>query len=549
MARHASATERERVQADDLTDLADGTVGGLVAARAAEFGDKPAVVVGDTTLTYRELDQAVDAAASGLLALGLVPGDALGVLLPNRIENVVVWLGAARAGLREVPINVAYKGTFLDHALRMPEVRAVVADQSTMPMLAALSDPPPTLTTVVRLDSSDGAPAPSKLRTVTWEELLAAPPPDEGWPKLGPHDPVAIMLTSGTTGRSKGVLVPHLHNLMGAREAAHAMGTTSSDVLFTCLPLFHGAAKINITLHSIYAGATAVVRERFSASRFWDDIRASGATQFNALGSVLPVLLAQPATASDREHRVRRVFAAPAPRDVLEPFEERFGVQIIEGYGVTEIKNVAYNPIEDRRIGSFGKPTPSTELEVHDEGGTRLEPKEVGEIVYRPRLPHIMFQRYIGDPEATLDTISDLWWHTGDLGWVDEDGYFHFVDRKKDALRRRGENISSTEVEAILTSFAGVHDAAAVSTPSEVGEDEILVVLQVDVPETFDFAAVFRHCDERMPYFMVPRYFRCVAAMPRTPTGKTQKSVLRAGSAPESLWDAAAHGFAPTRNR
>lgn len=531
----------------DRDDLADGTVGGLLAARAAARPDKPAVVFGDRELSYSRLDAAVTTVARGLAATGAGPGDSVGILLPNRLEYLLAWLGTARAGMVEVPVNTAYKGPFLDHALRGTDVRVLVTEPGLLGLVAALPGLPGTLETIVLLDSDGATAAMPGVKVLAWDDLLAAGDSQSPLPVVTPGDPAAILLTSGTTGRSKGVVQPHLMHVVGGRESAAQLGTTADDRLYTCLPLFHGAAQLHMTLHSIWAGATIVIGRRFSASRFWDEVRAHRVTQFNALGSLLPMLLAQPPSPGDRDHRVTTVFAAPAPAPVLHPFEERFGVHIVEGYGLTEIKNVIYNPLGARKVGSIGLPTKSSVLEVHGESGERLGPHQAGEIVYRPRLPHVMFSGYHRNPEATLETMRDLWWHTGDLGYTDEDGYFYFVDRKKDALRRRGENISSHEVESVLLAYPGVAAAAAIGTPSELGEDEILAVVQMAPGQAVDFPGLFAHCDRSMPHFMVPRYYRAVDAIPATPTGKTRKGDLR-GDGRSGAWDAQAAGFTPTRH-
>ncbi|MFG3025047.1 AMP-binding protein [Streptomyces sp. NPDC048254] len=451
---------------EDFSDLADGTVGGLLAARAAAHPDKPALVFEDTVLTYSALDGSVTDMARGLVSTGAAPGSSVGVFLPNRPEYLLTWLGAARAGLVEVPINIAYKGPFLDHALRSTGVRVLVTDAALLELVADLPDVPPTLETVVLLGSDRPGRVPPGVTVRTWSDLLAAGSTVTELPHVAPRDPVAIMLTSGTTGRSKGVVQSHLMHLVAGRECATQMATAAEERLYTCLPLFHGAAQINITLHGFYAGATVVLGSRFSASRFWDELRTHRVTQFNALGSMLPVLLARPPSDRDPDHQVTKVFAAPAPPQVLYPFEERFGVQIVEGYGLTEIKNVLYNPLSARKVGSLGLPTASSVLEIHDESGNRAAPGQAGEIVYRPRLADIMFSGYHRDPEATLATMKDLWWHTGDLAYTDEDGYFYFVDRKKDALRRRGENISSHEVESVLLAYPWSPATTASSTGS-----------------------------------------------------------------------------------
>jgi crotonobetaine/carnitine-CoA ligase len=542
-----TATPARGNDAPGPTGLAEGTVGALIAARAAAHPDKTALVFEDIRLTYAELDATADQVARGLLAVGGRPGDSVGILLPNRPEYLLAWFGAARAGLVEVPVNTAYKGSFLDGALRGTDVRILITEPALLGLVADLPERPPALKTVVLLDDATPRHVPPGVELLAWSNLLAAGDPAAELPRVAPQDPVSIMLTSGTTGRSKGVVAPHMMALVGGRECGVQMGTTPKDRLYTCLPLFHGAAQINISLHTMVAGATLVLGRRFSASRFWDEIRSHEVTQFNALGSMLPMLLAQPPSSRDRDHRVTKLFAAPAPAQLLHPFEQRFGVHIVEGYGLTEIKNVLYNPLDARKVGSIGLPTETSIIEIHDETGHHAAPRRIGEIVYRPRLPHIMFTGYHNDQNATLATMRDLWWHTGDLGYTDEDGYFYFVDRKKDALRRRGENISSHEVEAVLLAYPGVVAAAAVGTPSELGEDEVLAVLQVEPGRRIELEKLFAHCDGSMPHFMVPRYYRVLEELPATPTGKVRKDTLRRDGAADA-WDAYAAGLKPTRN-
>ncbi|MFF4053518.1 AMP-binding protein [Streptomyces chartreusis] len=533
----------------DLPSLGGGTVGGLLADRARRTPDKPALLFEDEQLSYAELDAAASAVARGLLGLGAAPGSSVGVFLPNRTEALVAFFGIARAGLVEVPVNTAYKGTFLEHALGFTDVQVLLTEPGLLDLVATLPERPHALRTIVLL--TDVAPANVSLpgiEILTWHDMIGRGDASTAFPEVALDDPMAIMLTSGTTGRSKGAVYPALMPVVAAHEFAVAMGTTSDERLYTCLPLFHGAAKFNLSLHAIAAGATIVLGRRFSASRFWDDIRRHEVTQFNALGSVLPMLLAQPPSGRDRDHPARKVFAAPAPPPVLAAVEERFGVHVVEGYGLTEIKTITWNPLRQRKIGSIGVPSATTLLEVHDDLGFPLPPRQVGEIVYRPRVPHIMFSGYHHQPEATLETSRDLWWHTGDLGYTDEDGYFYFVDRKKDALRRRGENVSSQEVEAVLLTHPAVSAAAAIGVASDLGEQEVMAVVQVADNAELDLKDLFAHCDRSMPHFMVPRYYRLVDAMPATPTGKIRKAALRETGLTDDDWDAEAAGLTPTRH-
>lgn len=533
---------------NDLRDLGGGTAGGLLAARAAAAPEHAAIVFQGAEITYGQLDEAASHIASALISLGLQPGDAVSVFMSNRPEFLTTLFGVARAGLRHVPINTAYKGTFLEFAIDHSDSRAIITETRLAEPLGELGSLPKAVTSVIYVDGLPDRLPDGDVGIHSLDDLLARTEVSTELPVVSPGDIAGIGYTSGTTGRSKGALSPALQGLVHARELAVAMGTTTHDRLYTCLPLFHGAALAGGCIHAIYAGATFCLSPRFSASRFWAEIRETGATQFNALGSIIPMLLAQPPSPQDRDHSVGNVFAAPAPLDVLYRFEARFGVHIVEGYGLTEIKNVMYNPREGRKVGSMGRPTASSIVEVHDETGTQVPPGAVGEIVYRPRMANVMTKGYHRDPEATVAAMSDLWWHTGDLGTVDHDGFFYFMDRKKDAMRRRGENISSQEVEALLAQFPGIVEAAAVGVSSDLGESEVMAVCEVADASSFDFEALFRHCDKTMPHFMVPRYYRVSSNLPRTTTGKVRKAALREEGVTVETWDSDAAGMRATRN-
>jgi crotonobetaine/carnitine-CoA ligase len=522
----------------DLQDLGGGTLGGLLAARSAVAPENPVLVFAGTTYSYREVDAAATSAAFGLIALGLQPGDVAAIFTLNRPEHLFAWFGSARAGLTYLAVNAGYKGALLQHILEHSGSKVLILEAALADALLTLDATPQTLRTIVFLD---GIPAEFPCRGLTvmsWQEMLAGGSEDGTFPVIAPHDTGRIGYTSGTTGKSKGVVSPHLQSLVMARESATAFGISARDRMYTCMPLFHGMAQVTTCLTALYAGATILLSPKFSVSRLWDELRDTGATQFNCLGSMLHMLLSAPPSPRDRDHAVTRVFAAPAPPEVLYRFEARFGVQLIEGYGQTEIKNVLYNPLSGRKIGSLGRPTASTILEIHDDNGNALPPGQVGEIVYRPRIGNIMLKHYLKEPEKTLANMAGLWWHTGDLGSMDADGFFYFFDRKTDSLRRRGENISSQELEGMLMGYPCVIEAAVVATPSEVGENEVLAVLQVSDTTAFDIPGLHRHCMATMPRFMVPRFYRVTAAFPRTPTGKVRKIALREEGVTADTWDA-----------
>lgn len=521
----------------ELQDLGGGTLGGLLAARAIAAPDNTALVFENQVFTYKQLDVAATSAGAGLLALGLEKGDVVSVLMTNRPEHLFASYGISRAGLVKVSINTAYKGTFLDHNLDHSDTKVLVTEKYLADALMSLEKLPKTLRTIVYVDGLPGNVPSGDVELLSWEELLAKGADEPQFPIVSPHDTCAISFTSGTTGRSKGVVSPHLQGIIMGREAANAFAITPRDRMYTCMPLFHGMAQVTTGIAALYAGATMVLSRRFSVSNFWEEIRQSEATQASALGSMMHMLLSAPASPRDAEHKVTRIFSAPAPADVLYRFERRYGVHVIEGYGSTEIKNVLYNPLQGRKVGSMGLPTPTSIVEIHDADGEKVPDGEVGEIVYRPQIPHIMLKHYYKEPEKTLESINGLWWHTGDLGSVDNDGFFYFFDRKTDALRRRGENISSQEVETILAIHPEIREAAAVAVRSEVGEDEVMVVLEVSDTSAVDLQDVFKHCIDAMPRFMVPRYYRLVSVLPRTPTGKVQKNILRQAGVTPDTWD------------
>ena len=519
----------------DLQDLGGGSFSGMLADRAHWAPDNVLLYFEGQQFTYGEVDRQASAFAAGVMALGLNPGDAISTFMTNRPEYLFATYGANRAGLVGTSVNTMFKASFLAFPIEYSESKILITEALLAPALMTMG----TLPSLRFIVYVDGVPAevPAGITALSWEDLLAGGKANQSFPTLLPSDLCAISFTSGTTGRSKGVLSPNLQGIVMGKESATANAITPRDRMYTCMPLFHGMAQVTTGYAAVYAGAAIVLSRRFSVTAYWDEIRKSQATQSSALGSMLQMLLAPPPSPSDREHVCTRIFSAPAPPEVLYKFERRYGTHVIEGYGSTEIKNVLYNPLDARKIGSMGKPTATTILEIHDTDGNRVQPGEVGEIVYRPKLPNIMLMGYHKEPEKTLAQMRGLWWHTGDMGSMDSDGYFYFFDRTADRLRRRGENISSMEVEGVLAAYPGVQEAAAIAAPSDVGEDEVLAVLEVADPATFDFPALFTYCCAGMPRFMVPRYFRLVPSLPRTPTGKVRKTALRDEGITSDTWD------------
>jgi crotonobetaine/carnitine-CoA ligase len=379
--------------------------------------------------------------------------------------------------------------------------------------------------------------------SIPFGELLeqsAARPPARSLPT----DDSTVIFTSGTTGPSKGVVLSSAYCFQTARTMVSVNHLSEQERLFSVFPLFHTNARYASILTSMLldSGLT-VLHQRFSASRFWDICREEQITFFNFMGALLLILSKQPERADDADHSVRKGWGAPAPKPICEEFERRFGVVLLEGYGMTEIGIATSNRIEERLYGSCGKPVPELEVEIHDVHGVAVGPGEIGEIVARPSLPSMLFREYFGMPEATVEAFRDLWFHTGDRGRTDDDGWFYFVDRAKDAIRRRGENISSWEVENVFNGHDAIEESAVIGVPSELTDEEVLAVIVLKDGYEATHELLLDFAQERLPHFAVPRYVRFVDSLPKNPQQRTQKFVLRDEGLTDETWDREDAGY------
>jgi crotonobetaine/carnitine-CoA ligase len=355
-----------------------------------------------------------------------------------------------------------------------------------------------------------------------------------------------VIYTSGTTGPSKGVPLTNAHGVHKAFEVNRVCQMSSDDVIYSPLPLFHSMALLRGVLAAVVSGGECVLRDRFSASEYWDDVRRHGATIGHCVFTIPQILKKAPPSADDRDHPLRCLYQGRYDAE----FEERFGVRLIEGYGLTEAGVATYvRADEPPRPGSCGRVADEWEVQLVDEHDLPVAVGEVGEIVLRPRLPWLVTPGYLNKPEATAAAFRNLWFHTGDLATVDADGYYYFKDRKKDSMRRRGENVSSWELEQVIRELPAVDEAAATPYPSPLGEDEIRVFVTLLPEETLSPEQVVAHCERRLPGFMVPRYVEILDALPRTPTGRIQKYELRSRPLGPDHHDAGDRGEAARRVR
>lgn len=531
----------------------NNTIAGLLTARASALGSVPFVAFEGTQWTYAETLDHSRSFAKSLAAADCRGADRVALMMENSLQFLAAWFGTALAAAVHVPLNPEYRGEILRHVLADIACRYMVCDFHLLPTLvSAMDGVDHKIELIVVLDAKSGDPLPKgeTWHCVTWEAFLESGK-EAALPQYRrtPYELGAIMLTSGTTGVSKGVMVTDKHAITQGREAAEAYGIRSDDVMYTCLPLFHANAGWSTTLAALQSGARVAVARRFSASRFWQEAAEVGATQIALLGTMLHMLIAQAPSDADRAHRVRIGNSVPCPLDVMIAFERRFGVHLLETYGLTETKRILSNRHYHRRLGAAGYPTPSSIVEIHDENGWRVPAGVVGEMVYRPKEPGILTLGYLNKPEATLAMLRNGWWCTGDLAWQDTDGFVYFSGRKKDALRRRGENVSAFEVERALMSHPAVLLAAVVAAPSSLSEDEILAAIVLARGASATGEEIFAHADATLPHFMVPRYIAFVDKLPETATGKIAKEGLGARLMEGDVWDSEKAGVAATRAR
>lgn len=526
-------------------------VGDLVRERAERLGDAVFLRFRDQSFTYAQMHRFSNRCAHAFRGLGVQKDDKVAIMLPNCPEFLHLWFGLAKLGAVEVPINTSYKGEFLRHIIDQSDSQVLVIDGDWLPRVMSILDRLPKLETIVVRAGADPAAcvvdaAGRHVPILTWEEFFAAPD-DPIEADVQPQDACSIIYTSGTTGLSKGALGSHKFWVVVAQKMLEYREGTKDDVFYTFLPLYHFNAQVLTVLSAMVAEASMVLSDKFSASGFWDDIRRYGATQFNYLGAVIPILTKQPPRPDDRDNPARIALGAGCPADVMAEAEERFGITCMEGFGMSEIGIPIHVRAHDRRSGSCGKPLDIYDIRLVDDQDEEVPVGEPGEIVFRPREPFTMMTGYYNMPEKTLEAYRNLWFHSGDLGRQDADGYFYFVDRKKDALRRRGENISSFEVERAINTHPAVLESAAVAIKSELAEDEVKICVVLRPGASLAPEELIRYADERMPYFAVPRYVEFLDALPKTPTERIQKYVLKEAGVTPTTWDREKAGVKVTR--
>ncbi|OUZ10129.1 ATP-dependent acyl-CoA ligase [Aeromicrobium sp. PE09-221] len=488
--------------------------------------------------TFAETLVSAERVGRSLLSAGANAGDRVVIVAANSSQFVRSWVGTAVAGLVEVPINTAYEHDFLAHQVRTVEATHAIVDDVFAARFVDVREAAATIRKFWVIDTGQRDAALETLRAAGWE---AAPweeldehstvGTDIELPEVAPQDLASVLFTSGTTGPSKGVAMPHAQMYFFADECVSLVRLTDADAWMSVTPLFHGNAQFMAAYPTLVAGARFVTRSRFSASRWVDQLRESQVTVTNFIGVMMDFIAKQDARPDDADNPLRCVFAAPTAATLVEPLKRRFGIEaFVEVFGLTETSAPIISPYgEDRPAGAAGLAADEwfdvalVDPETDEEVGV----DEIGELVIRPKVPFICSMGYFNMPEKTVEAWRNLWFHTGDALKRDAEGWFYFVDRFKDALRRRGENISSYEIETSVLSHPAVVETAVIAVPasSEAGEDEVMayVICRDEVtPEE-----LWEHFAKRIPSFAIPRYIRFVDELPKTPSQRVQKAKLR----------------------
>jgi crotonobetaine/carnitine-CoA ligase len=523
------------------------TLRDMIRARAA-LGDKPLAIVADDVLTYAQADERGNRLANALGDLGVAKGDVVATYMQNSIEHICMWFACAKLGAIWAPLNIALINLDLIATIEDAAPKVLAIDRELVPNLLAVRDQleHPALT-VVHGDGADGALEPG---WVDFASLLAAPA-EEPEVEIAPSDPAGLIYTGGSTGRPKGVLVANLWYVGGVLRYGEMLEPKPDDVHIGVGQLCHTIGSAVDVLGPVYHGLTTVLGRRFSASRFWDVARRHGGTLTVLVGPVMMALLGQEPRAEDAENPIRLVATAAGqmPQDIYDGFAERFGTDLLELYGQTETGPLGCisQRLHDRPYRSLGTANGWAEISVAGPDDSPCPAGVVGEILLRPTHAHTFLLGYHRQPERFAEACRNLWFHTGDLGHLDEQGYLHFDGRVAHAIRRRGENIAAGEVEAVLVLHPAVAECAVVGVPAELGEEEIKAYVVPHNDVSIDPLDMVRFCEERIAYFKVPRYVELVGELPRSVTkNEIERYKLRARGIGDA-WDREAAAYEARR--
>ncbi|MCW8158418.1 ATP-dependent acyl-CoA ligase [Stutzerimonas stutzeri] len=517
------------------------TINDIVRRSAREFGDAPFLDVLGEIHSFSDIQRESCRLANGLAKLGVVKGQTIVTILDNNSDAVLLWFALNKLGAISVPVNTAFKGEFLRHQIADANAVLVIAETDYAERIALIADQLPDLRYVVHRGEAPKSDMADK-QLVALKSVRSDDSSDPDVEVL-PSDLAMLIYTGGTTGPSKGCMISHNYACNEARQMILCHGRTRDSITWTPLPLFHLNATVTTVLCNLMIGARAVIYPRFSVSGFWPDIERSGANEVNVLASIAPLLAAAPDNDAMKRcyGQLDKIYSAPFPQELQQRWKEHFGVRHTvggAGFGLTECAIVTLLPFgEPDTPNSAGKRCDSFDIRVVDDNDVELPYGEPGELIVRPLKPHVMFEGYWNRPADTLKVMRNMWFHTGDIGKIDEDGYFFFLDRKKDYLRRGGENISSYEMEKTFAAHPQIEDVAVHAVFSELSEDEVKVTAVLRGGATVTEEELCLWAIERVPYYAVPRYIEFRKNVPRSPVGRILKYQLRDEGVTATTWD------------
>lgn len=512
------------------------TVGSLLSSKAHRHEERILLLFEDQQFSYRQVETASNRIANALRVRGVKMGDTVALMLPNGPDYLVCWFALAKLGAVTVAINTQLQGETLAYLLRRSDSRFLILAEGFQSQWTAVADQLSTLR-VLEWDN----PANDQCLTTLCDNM---PTEVIDPPEVSDVHSLILTPTSGTTGMPKLVANRHRAYLQAAQDLAAAVQITSQDRIFTALPLYHANPQVYCVLTALVADAAMAIAPRFSASAFWSQIKACQATAFTYVGAVLPILLTREPTPEDRSHTVEKCFGGGAPADIYEAFSARFGVEVLELYGMSETGtwNTISRPGRGR-AGSVGTRRQGFQIQIVDDLDAPLPPGQLGEIVVRPEAPFLMFDGYYNDPAESFACSRNWWFHTGDFGRMDNDGYYYFHGRKKEAIRRGGENIAPESIERAANSHPDVIESAAVGVEDEILYEEIRLFVVPRPDSALDLCDLTSHLSSLLPKFMRPRYFDVVEMLPKSASEKVQRLKLKQRPLNESTCDMAA----PTR--
>lgn len=507
-----------------MEHAAPATLAELLRGRAAKHPDKLALIFAGQSWSYREFERAVNRVANGFVRAGVKKSDRVALLLPNCAEFLFTVFALTKIGAVFVPLNPQYTAEEAEYVLNHSEAAVVLTAPDLLPLIASMRNRLGALRQVVVTGS--GEPADAK----SWNAFLTGVSDGAPQVSIDPEDLASITYTSGTTDRPKGVMLSQYAYAFSPRMRAEGLGWNEDDRVLCLLPLFHVNALCHMCIGMLSVGGSILLTEKFSASRFWDEVKQFGITTSSLMRTIPQILLALPEKPTDRDNSLRLAVALLSP-EMHERFEQRFGLTAVPSYSLTEdlLSVIGPKNMPRDKIGSCGLPlAPEVHrIRIVDENGNDLPPGKSGEIV---KQSPVIMKGYFKNPDATAKALQDGWLYTGDLGYLDTDGYLYFVDRVKDMVRRGDENISSEEVERVLNSHPQIAESAVIAVPDQIRGEEVkaYIVLKSDAtPDQVPPEEIWNFCKPHLAAFKVPRYIEYRAELPKTPSSKVQKNILR----------------------